>query len=153
MNALPRPPRLAECESKSSLMVRVNLAGFHDDVRELGLVDVYPMLGRAQQYTVRRNELQAGHRVHEPIPMHPHRPMALNIDCFPMTRTHRAPPSATLHRRMDMEAVRQWAAVGVAHPPIVDRRVRVLFRERVGSRLPKPIGATSHSSRTQCLAR
>src|SRR5262245_3299590 len=116
MSALPQQARLAECESTSSLMVRVLLAGFHYAVPGVGSVDVYPMHAYGQRYTGRRNGLQSGRHVHEPIPIHQHRSMAPSTDCFPMTRTRRERPSATVHRRADMAVGRQWAEVGVTLP-------------------------------------
>src|SRR5262249_20479536 len=138
MSALPRQARLAECESKSSSMVHVQPTGCHDDVPGLGPVDVYPMHACGQRYTGRRNGLQSGRHVHEPIPMHQHRSMAPSTDCFPMIRTRRERPSATLHRRMDMAVGQPWAEVGVSLPPIVDPHVHALCRELVGWTLPRP---------------
>src|SRR5215831_12073709 len=141
MSALPQWGRLAEYESKSSLMGRVLLAGFHDDVPGLEPVDVYPMRACVRRYTGHHNGLQSGRYVHEPILMPRRRPMAPSIDCFPMRRTRRAQPSATLHRRTDMEADQQWVEVGVSLPPIVDRHVHALCRECAGLKLPRPTAA------------
>src|SRR5262249_47843267 len=141
MSALLQHARLAECESKSSLMVRVLLAGFRDDVPELGSADAFLMHARGSQYIGRRNELQSGRPVHEPIPTHRHRSMAPSTDCFPMRRMHRERLASILHRRMQMAVDQQWAELEVSHSPIVDRHVRALFHEHVCWKLPRLIAA------------